>query len=200
MLKLCEFIQQEGRYLGQSIVKVDSFLNHQVDVALMNEIGKVFSDYFSAASDKPITKVLTAEASGIMPAMATASLLSCRMIYSRKTVSKTMVGDFYQADAVSRTRGDDITLRVNKNYLGASEHVLIIDDFLAAGSTIAAMADIVQQSGSTLAGIGTVIEKPQENGQIKLRQRQNIGHDLPILSLAQIQIENDNFTVSSGLA
>lgn len=197
MQSLIDAIRNEGRYLGNSILKVDSFLNHQVDPDLMTEIGRTFFERLGKNHSKPITKILTAEASGIMPALTTAIEADCRMIYARKTASKTMVDEFYEADAISRTRGNPVTLKVNKNYLKAGDQVLIIDDFLAVGSTIGAMAEIIEQAGADLIGIGAVIEKPAEGGRERITQ--HIVNACPIASLARITFGNaDEIIVDAG--
>ncbi len=195
MQKLVDKIKAEGRYLGNSILKVDSFLNHQVDSELMTEIGQQLFKRLSC-TDRPITKVLTAEASGIMPALTTAMAGNCRMIYARKSMSKTMVDDFYTAKAVSRTRGNDVTFYVNSKFLLPEDNVLIIEDFLATGSSIAALTDIVYQSGANLIGIGTVIEKPAENGRSVIGKA--LQNNCPITSLACIDFDNDKLIVSKG--
>ncbi len=195
MQKLINTIQAEGCYLGDSILKVDSFLNHQVDSDLMVEIGQQLFKRLNKG-EKPITKVLTAEASGILPAMTTAMASGCRMIYARKSVSKTMVDNFYTAKAVSRTRGNDVTFYVNSQFLSPNDNVLIIEDFLATGSSISALVDIVKQSGATLLGIGTVIEKPAENGREVIAK--HLPNNCPITSLACISFENDNLVTVLG--
>ncbi len=201
MQKLIDTIRVEGRYLGDSILKVDSFLNHQVDCELMTEIGKelfkrLTFDGRPVFDGKLVTKIVTAEASGILPAMATAMAGGCRMVYARKSISKTMTDDYYSAKAVSRTRGDDVTFYVNKKFISPDDNVLIVEDFLATGSSIAALTDIVYQSGANLIGIGTVIEKPAEDGRVAICQY--LQKDCPIVSLACISFENDNFVVKKG--
>ncbi len=195
MQSLVERILEEGRYLGNEIVKVDSFLNHQVDSALMVEVGRTFYTRL-AADSAPIDKVLTAEASGIMPALTTAMQANCRMVYARKTQSKTMVDDFYEGHAISRTRGNHVTLRVNKNYLQAGERVLIIDDFLATGSGIGAMIDIIDQAGAVLVGVGAVIEKPVEGGRPHIRK--HLRATCPVASLACISFDGDKVIAEVG--
>ncbi len=195
MQKLIDTIQTEGRYLGNSILKVDSFLNHQVDSELMKEIGELLFERLNCG-DKPITKVLTAEASGILPALTTAMAGHSRMIYARKSMSKTMVDEFYTAQAVSRTRGNDVTFYVNAQFLSPDDNVIIIEDFLATGSSIAALVDIVGQSGASLAGIGTVIEKPAENGRKVIAE--HLTSPCPVASLACIGFENDNLITELG--
>ncbi|PIE46114.1 MAG: xanthine phosphoribosyltransferase [Gammaproteobacteria bacterium] len=195
MQSLIDLIQKEGRYLGNDILKVDSFLNHQVDVHLMTAIGRAFYQRLGE-SRQPISKILTAEASGIMPALTTAIIADCRMVYARKSTSKTMVDACYEAEAISRTRGNKSILRVNKNYLKPDDRVLIIDDFLAIGSSIGAMIDIVQQANATLVGIGVVIEKPIEGGRKRIRQ--HLYDNCPVTSLAQISFDNDQVITAPG--
>ncbi|MBS9778539.1 MAG: xanthine phosphoribosyltransferase [Gammaproteobacteria bacterium] len=195
MQRLVDKIKSEGRYLGNSVVKVDSFLNHQVDSELMAEIGK---ELFRRLNDptQPITKVVTAEVSGIAPAFATAMAGGCKMIYARKSLSKTMTDRYYHANAISRTRGNDVTFYVNSNFLSADDNVLIIEDFLATGSSISALVDIVTQSGASLCGIGTVIEKPAEKGREVIAKHTH--DDCLVVSLASIRIENNELVVESG--
>ncbi len=196
MQKLVNTIKAEGRYLGNSILKVDSFLNHQVDSELMTEIGQQLFKRL-ARTDKPITKVLTAEASGILPALATAMAGNCRMIYARKSISKTMMDEYYTAKAVSRTHGDDVTFYVNSQFLSSADNVIVIEDFLATGSSIAALVDIVQQSRANLIGIGTVIEKPAENGRTFINGQMKCEF-VPIVSLACIDFEGGELIVRLG--
>ncbi len=202
MQKLIDTIRAEGRYLGNSILKVDSFLNHQVDCELMTEIGeelfkRLTFDGRPVFDGKPVTKIVTAEASGILPAMATAMAGGCRMIYARKSISKTMTDDYYSAKAVSRTRGDDVTFYVNKKFISPDDNVLIVEDFLATGSSISALVDIVYQAQAKINGIGTIIEKPEECGLDVIGQALR-KRDCPVVSLAQISFENETFAVSEG--
>ena len=187
MQELIERIRNEGIHIGGGIVKVDGFLNHQVDAGLMHRIGAQLASYFRSAG---ISKVITAETSGILPALTTASELGCMVIYARKQMSSSMQDDYFSAEAVSRTRGDRVTLRVSKRYLGAHDRVLLIDDFLATGSTLQALVQIVQQSGAVLCGIGCVIEKPQEQGRERFAELQ-----VPIVTLAKITFHNDELEV-----
>ena len=188
MQELVERIRTEGRHVGGGIVKVDGFLNHQVDPALTERMGEQFVERFRDPG--PVTRVLTAEASGIPPALATARLLGVPLVYARKRHSALMQDDDFRADAVSRTRGDAVTLRIARRFLAADDRVLIIDDFLASGSTLAALVAIIEQAGAALAGIGCVIEKPQEGGRARLA-----GRHVPIVTLARITFEGDTLDV-----
>ncbi len=159
---LKERILREGRHLGGGILKVDSFINHQVDAPFMMLLGREFARRFGYL--KP-TKVLTAEISGIAPALATAYALDVPVLYARKTRPITMPDNAYRAVAPSHTKGKVVELLVSPEFLSASDRVLIIDDFLATGQTILALVRIVEQAGATLIGIGAVIEKAFEGGR-----------------------------------
>lgn len=163
---LRERIQSEGRYLGDGILKVDVFMNHQVDPLLMQGIGYEFARRFRAQDP---TKILTAETSGIAPALAAGMMLQVPVVFARKSKPLTLSHEPYQADAPSHTKGGHVTLMVSHEFLSPGERVLIIDDFLASTLTIRALANIVEQSGATLVGIGAVIEKAFEGGRGKLR-------------------------------
>lgn len=163
---LRERIQNEGRYLGNGILKVDVFMNHQVDPLLMQGIGYEFARRFR---DQHPSKILTAETSGIAPALAAGMMLQVPVVFARKSKPITLSQEPYQADAPSHTRGGLVTLMVSHEFLSPAERVLIIDDFLASALTIRALANIVRQSGAALVGIGAVIEKAFEGGRGALR-------------------------------
>ncbi len=163
---LRERIQNEGRYLGNGILKVDAFMNHQVDPLLMQGIGYEFARRFRGQHP---SKILTAETSGIAPALAAGMMLQVPVVFARKTKPLTLKEEPYQATAPSHTKGGMVTLMVSHEFLSPDERVLIIDDFLASALTIRALANIVQQSGATLVGIGAVIEKAFEGGRGALR-------------------------------
>lgn len=186
MQELIDRIKNEGSHVGGGIVKVDSFINHQVDAGFMYRLGEVFARQFTAAGVGEISKVVTAEVSGIAPALATARALGVSMIYARKQRSAAMTDQYYMAPAVSRTKGSTVELRISKRYLSAADRVLLIDDFLATGSTLDALVRINAQSGATLCGIGCLIEKPGENGRVHFAKL-----DVPIVTLAKIIFDND---------
>jgi xanthine phosphoribosyltransferase len=190
MKALIERIQAEGTYIGNGIIKVDGFVNHQIDPKLTLAIGVEFAQRFRQAGVQNVTKVVTAEVSGIAPALATAQALGVPMVYARKHRPITMPDGFYLAEAPSHTKGGIVRLMVSPEYLGAKDRVLLIDDFLASGLTIAAIADVVRQSGAELCGIGCVIEKVFEGGREHLA-----GLDVPVISLAKIDLDGDSFTV-----
>ncbi len=172
-------ILQEGQHLGRGILKVDSFVNHQVDAPFMMLLGREFARRFGYL--KP-TKVLTAEISGIAPALATAYALDVPLLYARKTRPITMPAEVYRAKAPSHTKGGAVELMVSPEFLKPEDRVLIIDDFLATGQTILALVRIVQQANATLVGIGAVIEKAFEGG------RDVLAHlNVPIESLVVIE-------------
>jgi xanthine phosphoribosyltransferase len=171
-------IQNHGKHLGNGILKVDSFMNHQIDPTLMIEIGAEFSRNFF---DKGVTRILTAETSGIAPALAAAMSLRVPVVYARKHKPITMA-EAVTESAPSHTKGGIVNLSVSCEYLDSSDRILIIDDFLASAQTIQALAKLVQQTGATLVGIGAVIEKVYSGGR-KLLEPMGV----PIVTLAQIE-------------
>jgi xanthine phosphoribosyltransferase len=165
MEALKERILREGEYLGRGILKVDSFINHQVDPALMLEAGRELAACFAEAG---ATKVLTAEISGIAPALTTALALGIPLVYARKTKPVTMTEPVYVEAAPSHTKGVSVFLMASPEFLGPGDRVLIIDDFLASGQTINALVRMVQHAGAELVGIGALIEKAFEEGRTHL--------------------------------
>jgi xanthine phosphoribosyltransferase len=181
-------ILAEGRNLGRGILKVDSFINHQVEPRLMLEIGKTLAERFA---DEGVTKVLTAEISGIAPAVMTALELDVPVVYARKTKPITMTDPVYVEAAPSHTKGVDTFLMVSPEFLQPGDRILIIDDFLASGQTIDALVRLVRHAGAALVGIGTVIEKQFEGGRDRLG---DLG--VPVESLAVItSMENGQITL-----
>lgn len=178
MRELQERIIREGKNLGNGILKVDGFINHQVDPLLMNACGKELASRFK---DIEATKVLTAEISGIAPAVATAYHLGLPLVYARKHKPITMPDQVFLTLSPSHTKGNLVELIVSPEYLGHTERVLIIDDFLATGATILGLVRLAQTAGSTVVGIGTLIEKTFEGGREALAI---LG--VPIHSLVQV--------------
>ncbi|MEK4046150.1 xanthine phosphoribosyltransferase [Paenibacillus sp. FSL H8-0048] len=178
MKVLEERIRQEGLILSETVLKVDSFLNHQVDTALALEIGKEFA---AAFGDRQITKVLTVEASGIQFAMAAGIALGVPFIYAKKKKAVTLSEAVYSAPVHSFTRQEDYQISISQKYLGPGDTVLIVDDFLATGAALVGLCDIVAESGAQLAGVGCVIEKSFQEGRGLLEQR-----GVPVYSLARI--------------
>ncbi len=158
-------ILTEGKNLGRGILKIDSVINHQVDATLMLEVGAEFARRFT---DTHPTRVLTAEVSGIIPAMAAAYAMGLPLVYARKHKPVTMQEPVFVEFAPSHTKGGQVSLMVSPEFLSAGDRVLIIDDFLATGQTIAAMARIIADAGATLVGIGTLVEKSFEGGRALL--------------------------------
>jgi xanthine phosphoribosyltransferase len=176
--ELKERILRDGKNLGNGILKVDSFVNHQVDPLLMDACGKEFARRFA---DIGATKILTAEISGIAPALTTAIHLGLPVIYARKTKPITMPDQVYLTLAPSHTKGRMVELIVSPEYMANDEKILIIDDFLASGQTILGLARLAEASGSHVVGIGALIEKSFEGGRAALEP---LG--VPIESLACI--------------
>ena len=181
MQELVERIRREGRNLGRGILKVDGFVNHQLDPALTMAMGRAFADAFAAAGVSGVTKIITAEVSGIAPALTTAMVLNVPVIYARKTRPITMPDGYFSAQAPSHTKGGIVELIVSPEYLHADDRVLLIDDFLATGKTIAALATLIDECGATLCGIGCLIEKSFEGGRAALAHL-----NVPIVTLAVI--------------
>jgi xanthine phosphoribosyltransferase len=169
-------ILQDGRNLGRGILKVDSFLNHQVDAALVDACGRELATRLRHVA---ATKVLTAEISGIAPAVTTALHLQVPLVYARRSRPVTMPDQVLLTVAPSHTRGQLVELIVSPEYLQPGERVLIIDDFLATGQTILGLARLVQAGGARVVGVGTVIEKSFEHGREAL-----IPLGVPVESLA----------------
>src|SRR5574337_481705 len=171
-------ILAEGKNLGGGILKVDGFINHQVDPQLMDACGREFTARFRHIN---ATKVLTAEISGIAPALTTALHLGVPVVYARKTKPITMPDQVYLTLAPSHTKGRMVELIVSPEYLANNEKVLIIDDFLASGQTILGLARLAEAAGSKIVGVGALIEKIFEGGREALKP---LG--VPIHSLACI--------------
>jgi xanthine phosphoribosyltransferase len=183
MQALIERILRDGRNLGSGILKVDNFINHQVDAQLMDECGQEFARRFAHIG---ATRILTAEISGIAPALMTALHMALPVVYARKSKPVTMPDTVYLTVAPSHTKGRMVELIVSPEYLGRGERVLIIDDFLASGATIQGLVRLAQAAGSEPVGIGTLIEKSFEGG------RKALSHlNIPIESLACIYAMDD---------
>ncbi len=177
-------IHREGKNLGSGILKVDGFINHQVDPELMDACGREFARRFK---DLGATKILTAEISGIAPAVMTALHLNLPVVYARKHKPVTMPDQVFLTLSPSHTKGRMVELMVSPEYLAGGERILIIDDFLASGATILGLVRLAQTAGAVLVGIGALIEKSFEGG----RQALSI-LNVPVESLAIIKsMEND---------
>lgn len=183
MKLLKQKIQEEGIVVSDQILKVDSFLNHQIDPLLMQAMGKEFAQRFQ---NENITKILTIEASGIAIAIMTAIALEVSLIFAKKRRPSTMTTPAYFGKVHSFTKNEDVDIMVSAKYLDPSDRILIIDDFLATGEAAKGMMEIVKQSGATLVGIGIVIEKSFQKGGQYLR-----GENIRVESLARIaKLEN----------
>src|SRR5512139_3193329 len=159
---LKERILKEGKNLGGGILKVDGFINHQVDPQLMDLCGQELARRFQSVH---ATKVLTAEISGIAPALTTALHLGLPVVYARKSKPITMPDQVFLTLTPSHTKGRAVELIISAEYLAGEERILIIDDFLATGATILGLVRLAQTAGSTVVGVGTLIEKTFEGGR-----------------------------------
>jgi xanthine phosphoribosyltransferase len=178
--ELKQRILAEGINLGHGILKIDSLLNHQLDPQLMLKMGKAIAKAFEGVQ---VDRILTAEISGIAPALMTAIELDVPLVYARKKQPITMRGTIYMEAAPSHTKGGMVELLVSGEFLKAGEKVLIIDDFLASGATIRALARLVRAANAELVGIGVVVEKSFENGRQELLDE---GFDVPVHALVTI--------------
>jgi xanthine phosphoribosyltransferase len=158
-------IRQDGIVLSEQVLKVDAFLNHQIDPALMQQIGHEFAQRFAGQG---ISKIVTIEASGIAPAIMAGLELGVPVIFARKYQSLTLKDDLYIAKVFSFTKQTESTIAISAKHLTASDHVLLIDDFLANGHAAQALIDLIQQAGASIAGIGVVIEKSFQSGRVEL--------------------------------
>lgn len=167
MQLLKEKILREGRILNGNILKVDSFLNHQIDTELLNEIGKEFKKRFQ---DKNVNKILTVEASGIAIAVIAAQYFNVPVVFAKKTESKNLDKDVYEGSVYSYTKAKEYKIRVSKRYISEEDNILIIDDFLANGQAILGLKEIVDAAAANLTGVGIVIEKGFQKGGSLLRE------------------------------
>ncbi len=179
MEALKQRILKDGKNLGNGILKVDGFINHQVDPMLMDDCGLEFARFFQKVG---ATKVLTAEISGIAPALTTAFHMGLPVVYARKTKPITMPDQVFLTLTPSHTKGRIVELIISPEYLGHQERVLIIDDFLATGATILGLVRLAQVAGASIVGIGALVEKTFEGG------RQALSHlGVPVFSLVTIK-------------
>ena len=178
MKLLEERILKDGNILGENILKVDSFLTHQVDFSLMREIGRTFAEFFKNAG---ITKVVTIEASGIAPALYVAEQLDVPMIFAKKAKNITMNEGILTAEVFSFTKQVTSTVSIAGKFLSPGDKVLIIDDFLANGQAAKGLIQIIEQAGATVEAVGIVIEKSFQDGRDLLEEA-----GYPVLSLARL--------------
>ncbi len=175
---LKERIRKDGNVKEGNIIKVDSFLNHQIDIALMMELGKEFKRLFE---NENITKIITIEASGIAVACMAAQYFQVPVVFAKKSESKNIDGDVYRTSVMSYTHGVEYTVILEKRFLSAEDRILIIDDFLATGKAQFGLLDISRQAGATVAGIGIVIEKGFQGGGDQIRKDGYNLHSLAII-------------------
>ena len=183
MQALRQRIEKEGQNLGGGILKVDGFINHQVDARLMDACGAEFAERFK---DLGATKILTAEISGIAPAVMTAKHLGLPVVYARKSKPITMPDQVFLTLAPSHTKGRMVELIVSPEYLAGGEKVLIIDDFLASGATTLGLVRLAQTAGAQVVGIGALIEKIFEGGRAAMEA---LG--IPVVTLVAISNMED---------
>lgn len=185
MQALKDKIREEGQYLGDGILKIDGILNHQMDPRLIKAMGEEIKRLFADANP---TRILTAEVSGIAPALMAAMAFDVPVVYARKHKPVTMYGPIFLETAPSHTKGGETFLMVAAEYLPPGERVLIVDDFLASGKTLLALARMVEQAECTLVGIAAVVEKSFEEGRQKLFDK----YGVQIESLANIAYLDEN--------
>lgn len=179
MQLLEERILRDGKVRDGNVLKVDNFLNHQMDITLFGEMAKEFYRLFQLDN---VTKILTIEASGIGIACITAQVFNCPVIFAKKSKTKNIAGDVYTSKVESFTHGGTYDIIVSKEYLKLEDRVLIIDDFLANGSALSGLSSLVKDAGATLIGAGIAIEKAFQSGGDTLRSQ-----GMRIESLAKIK-------------
>lgn len=165
-------ISQEGKILPGDILKVDHFLNHQIDVELFMQMGQDFYEHFK---EKGITKILTLEVSGIAVAFAVAVYLKVPLVFAKKTASMTLSDDVYTGHVISYTKKKEYDIRVDKNLLIKEDKVLLIDDFLATGQALKGMFSLCEEAGCDIVGVGIAIEKTFQGGGNYFRE---LGYDV----------------------
>jgi len=188
MKLLEERIKADGQVRPGNILKVDSFLNHQLDVSLLEELGKEFYERFK---DKGITRILTIEASGIALACCAAQYFHVPVVFAKKAKSKNLDGDLYTSTVHSFTYNKDFTVTLSKKFLGSEDKVLLIDDFLAVGKAMRGLIDICKQANAEISGIGIAIEKGFQCGGKELRE---MGHEVYSLAIIDEMTDDGNIT------
>ncbi|WP_040208963.1 xanthine phosphoribosyltransferase [Neobacillus jeddahensis] len=187
MRLLEEKIKTDGTIISDQVLKVDSFLNHQIDPVLMKEIGKEFALRFA---NEGVTKIVTIESSGIAPAVMAGLYMDIPVVFARKRKSLTLIDDLLTASVHSFTKNETNEISISKKYITEEDRILIIDDFLANGQAALGLVDIVQQSGAAVIGIGIVIEKSfQQGAEILASQGIRVESLARIASLAEGKVE-----------
>lgn len=184
MQLLKDAIVNRGRVKEGGVLKVDSFLNHQMDVALINEMGKAFYEYFK---DMNVTKILTIEASGIGIACIAAQYFNVPVVFAKKSQSRNIDGEVYTSKVTSFTHQKTYDVIVSKKFLHPDDRILMIDDFLARGSALVGLIELIRQSGATIVGAGIAIEKGFDVGGESVRSQGVMVH-----SLATIEYMDEN--------
>lgn len=171
-MKLLEkMVREDGRVYPNNVIKVDSFINHQIDPTLIEDVAKSFSSYFK---DREITKVMTIESSGIAPALMLSNMLKVPMLFAKKTRPSTIdENNFYSTQVHSYTKSVTNSVIVSKEFLNSNDKILLVDDFLANGQAILGLADLVAQAGAEVVGVGIIIEKSFQDGR-KLLEKKGI--------------------------
>ena len=184
-MKLLEdMIKERGKAINEDILKVDSFINHQVDAELMQQIGAEFASHFA---NQGITKVATIESSGIAPALMTSLALNVPMLILKKQPSKVLNQNLYQTVVTSYTKGTSYELTLSQDFIDENDHVLIIDDFLANGEAATGAIRLIRKAHATIAGVGILIEKSFQPGHEKLKEQ-----GIDVYSLARIAKMGEN--------
>ncbi len=184
MKALEDKIREEGRVLPGHVLKVSSFLNHQIDSDFIMELGAAIAEHYAGSG---ITKILTIESSGIAVALAAGAALHVPVLFAKKHLTSNVSGDLYQTVVHSYSHGTDYTVVVEREYLRADDRILIVDDFLANGKAIEGLLDLIRQAGAEAVGAGIAIEKGFQEGSAKLRES-----GLPVFSLAVIERMDEN--------
>lgn len=181
-------IRQDGKVKGDSILKVDSFLNHQMDIELFSQMGQEFYRLFGSCG---VNKILTIEASGIGMACVTAQYFHCPVVFAKKSMSSNISDHVYSAPVKSFTHGNQYNAIVSKEYLHPEDRVLVIDDFLAMGEALRGLFSLVKQSGAALVGAGIAVEKAFQPGGAQLRSE---GYRIESLARVAAMSEKDGVT------
>lgn len=179
MKELQEKIINDGIVINEDILKVDSFINHQIDPELMEHVGNAFAEHFK---DQGITKIATIESSGISPALMTARSMGLPLIILKKQPSKVLNDNLYQTEVTSFTKGTSYELTLSSRFISDKDHILIIDDFLANGEAVTGAIRLIRKAHATVAGIGILIEKSFQPGRDKL-----VSQGFDVYSLARIR-------------
>lgn len=186
-----EHIKNRGTVLPGNVLKVDSFLNHQIDPVLMQAVGKEFANRFANLG---ITKIVTIESSGIAPAVFAGLELGVPVVFARKKKSLTLTENLYTSSVYSFTKQETNDISVSKNFLGKADKILLIDDFLANGQAVLGLLEVAEQAEAEVVGIGIVIEKSFQQGRAVLEKA-----GYPIYSLARIaSLENEQIRFVEG--